>query len=280
MIESPSFEEPLRIISDLHFGHPASIVHGPEALTPLFEGVKAVVFNGDTVELRYLRGRELGLRNAVLIRDACIAAGARPVFLNGNHDPVLSELCHADLAGGAILVTHGDMLFHNISPWSHQAGIMADAHTRELAAFDPDALNNFEKRLKASKRAALSIELRKSGLRRGSLAKLRTVLREGWPPWRPFQIFHAWAVTPERARLLLQAFRPNARFIIIGHTHFPGVWERDGRIVINTGGYFPLSKRLTVELRDGKVIVRNVIFSKGQFRPAGTVCEFPATPLS
>ena len=79
MIETPQFEEPIRILSDLHFGHPASIIERPEQLAPLFREAKTVVFNGDTVELRYLRGRRIGMRNSVLVRETCEAAGARPV---------------------------------------------------------------------------------------------------------------------------------------------------------------------------------------------------------
>src|SRR5471032_1537363 len=177
MIEPPQFEEPIRILSDLHFGHPASIVERPEQLVPLFRYAKTVIFNGDTVELRYLRGRRIGMRNSALMREACEAAGARPVFINGNHDPMLSDLSHVDLADGAVLVTHGDLLFHDISPWSHDADIIGQAHTRELADLGEDSFLDFEKRLKASKRAALAIELHRPRMRRDSLSIVRTVLR-------------------------------------------------------------------------------------------------------
>ena len=279
MIEPPQFEEPIRIISDLHFGHPASIVEHPGQLAPLFREAKTVVFNGDTVELRYLRGRRIGMRNSVLIREACEAAGARPIFINGNHDPILSDLSHVDLVDGAVLVTHGDLLFHDISPWSHDAEIIGEAHTRELAGMGEDAFLDFEKRLKASKRAALSIELHRPQMRRDSLAPFRTILRECWPPWRPLQVFHSWSVTPARAEALARVFRPRARFILIGHTHFSGCWRRGPRMVINTGSFLPLSGRMAVDIQGETLTVRSILLDRGVFKAGSPMMQFAATKL-
>ena len=279
MMETPQLEEPIRIVSDLHFGHPASIIEQPGQLIPLFQGAKTILFNGDTVELRYLRGRRIGMRNAVLMREACAAAGARPVFLNGNHDPILSDLCHMDLVGGAVLVTHGDLLFHEISPWSHESNIIREAHSRELASMDEDSFLDFEKRLKASKRAALSIELRRSRLRRDNLSAIRTVLRECWPPWRPLQIVHSWAVTPARAEALARVFRPQARIILIGHTHFSGCWKRGPRTIINTGSFLPMSGRMAVDIAGDKVTVRSILQERGVFKAGPPLMEFDATKL-
>jgi predicted phosphodiesterase len=279
MIETPQFEEPIRILSDLHFGHPASVVEHAEQLIPLFQDVKTVIFNGDTVELRYIRGRRIGMRNSVLMREACLSARARPVFINGNHDPMLSELCHVDLVGGAVLVTHGDLLFHDISPWSHDAELIAEAHTRELEGLKDDAFHDFEKRLKASKRAALSIQLHRTGMRRDSLAAIRTVLRECWPPWRPFQVFHSWAVTPARADALAHTFRPRASFVLIGHTHFSGWWRRGARTIINTGSFLPLSGRMAVDVAGDTLTVRPILLERKMFKAGEPVMKFTARPL-
>jgi len=279
MIETPQYEEPIRILSDIHFGHPASIIERASQLGPLFRGAKTVIFNGDTVELRYLRGRRLGMRNARIIRETCEAAGARPVFINGNHDPILSDLCHVDLIDGAVLVTHGDLLFHDISPWSHDAEVIAEAHSRELARLDEDAFLDFEKRLKASKRAALSIELRRTRLRRDNLSAIRTVLRECWPPWRPLQILHSWTVAPARAEALARVFRPRARFILIGHTHFCGSWERGSRRIINTGSFLPMSGRMAIDIQGETLTVRPIVNERGLFRAGAPSMQCTATKL-
>jgi predicted phosphodiesterase len=279
MIETPHFEEPIRILSDLHFGHPASIIEQPRQLLPLFRGAKTVIFNGDTVELRYLRGRRVGMRNAVLMREACEGAGAHPVFINGNHDPILSDLSHVDLVDGAVLVTHGDLLFHDVSPWSHEAVYIGEAHTRELAGMEEDAFLDFEKRLKASKRAALAIELHRSGMRRTPFTALHTILRECWPPWRPLQIVHCWAVTPARAEALARVFRPRARFILIGHTHFSGAWRRGPRMIINTGSFLPFGGRTAIDIQGATLTVRPILNEGGAFRPGEPTMEFAATKL-
>jgi predicted phosphodiesterase len=280
MIESPQFEEPIRILSDLHFGHPASIIENPGQLAPLFRDAKTVIFNGDTVELRYLRGRRIGMRNSVLMRETCEAAGARPVFINGNHDPILSGLSHVDLVDGAVLVTHGDMMFHDISQWSHDAGVLGAAHTRELAGLDADAFLDFEKRLHAGKRAALAIELHRSRHRRDNLSFLRTLLRECWPPWRPLQIFHSWTVTPGRAEALARVFRPRARFILIGHTHFSGCWRRGPRTIINTGSFFPVCGRMAVDIQGDSLIARPILYERGVFKAGEPMMRFTASKLS
>src|SRR3984957_7305668 len=111
-------EEPIRILSDIHFGHPASMVESPEQLLPLLSGVKTVVFNGDTVEMGLVEDRVQAQANLEAIGAFCLDAGVRPIFMNGNHDPMVSSASHLDLADGAVLVTHGDMLFHDISPGS------------------------------------------------------------------------------------------------------------------------------------------------------------------
>src|SRR5947209_2581653 len=104
------FEQPIRIISDIHLGHPASLVAGAENLAPLLRGFPTVIFNGDTVESRFLKDRPKARQNLDVLEKVCAAQGARCILINGNHDPAISPASHVDLADGAVLVTHGDML--------------------------------------------------------------------------------------------------------------------------------------------------------------------------
>ncbi len=50
----------VRILSDLHLGHPGSLIGDVEDLRPLLEGMDTVVFNGDTCELAYAEWAERG----------------------------------------------------------------------------------------------------------------------------------------------------------------------------------------------------------------------------
>jgi len=273
------FEEPIRIVSDLHFGHPGSLLEDAEQLAPLFRGAGTALFNGDTVEMRFLEDRSAAYENMERVGEACLGVGARPVFVNGNHDPIISSANHVDLADGGLLVTHGDMLFHDISPWSAEARLMGPAHTKALEEMGDDAFHDFEKRLNASKRAALSLELHKSNLPRGRLARVATLLRECWPPWRPLQILRVWAVTPSRAVALARVFRPRARFIAIGHTHCGGIWRRPPRIVINTGSFLPFSTRMGLELAEGVLTVYGIVKRRNCFELGARIARFPVTKL-
>lgn len=270
----------IRIISDIHLGHPACAVADAGQLEPLFRGARTVVFNGDSVELRFLKGRQLGQQHAEALRRVCLDAGAQPLFINGNHDPILAEESHLDLVDGAVLVTHGDLLFHDISPWSMEAGIMNEAHTKALAELGDDLFHDFETRLKASKRAALAMELHKPRVPRGSLAGVMTVLRECWPPWRPLQILRCWAVAPAKAVALARVFRPRARVIIIGHTHLCGIWRRGPRIVINTGSFLSIGGHLAVDIIGDSVAVRRIARKAGCYRIGAEIARFTAAKLT
>ncbi|MEA3188379.1 MAG: hypothetical protein QOD99_2209 [Chthoniobacter sp.] len=275
-----SLAEPIRILSDIHFGHPASIVPDPEALAPLFNGAGTVVFNGDTVELRFMRGRARGKRNAEQVRKLCTERGAEPVFINGNHDPIISHTNHLDLADGAILVTHGDMLFHDISPWGIEAPIVGEAHTKALSELHENAFDDFEQRLSASKRASLSIELHKPRIPRGALAGIATIARECWPPWRPLQIVKCWIETPARAVALARVFRPRARIVIIGHTHFSGVWRQGPRVIINSGSFLSvIGGRTMVDIEGSRVTLRKITRRGDTFEPGPEIETFSATKL-
>jgi predicted phosphodiesterase len=276
----PPLEEPIRIISDIHFGHPACIVDKIENLAPLFRGAGTVIFNGDSVEMRFLKGRQIGQKNAQALKQLCSDEGAQAVFLNGNHDPILSSDSHLDLVDGAVLVTHGDLLFHDVSPWSQEAEIIGEAHTEELEKLDDDAFYDFEKRLKASKRAALAVELHKPNIPRGPLASVATVLRECWPPWRPMQIIWCWIVTPEKAEALARVFRPRARIIIIGHTHYSGIWKRGPRTIINTGSFLSIiGGRKLVEIHGDRVTLRKIEHEGETFTMGDVIETFTATKL-
>ena len=52
---------------------------------------------------------------------------------------------HIDLADGAILVTHGDILFLDVAPWSREAGHYLKKHRQILDRLGPDGYADFEK---------------------------------------------------------------------------------------------------------------------------------------
>jgi UDP-2,3-diacylglucosamine pyrophosphatase LpxH len=265
---------PITIVSDLHVGHPAGRIKDPQQLAPLFKDAATVVFNGDTVEMLWLCNRDKAQAQLEAIAGVCLAQGARPVFLNGNHDPVASSASHLDLAGGSILVTHGDVLFHDIAPWGREAKVLGEEHTRILAEMCESAHSDFEERLVAVKRTSLAMEMHEPRAPRGRLPGIRLALREGWPPWRAFGIVRYWVLTPRLAEEVATRFRPEARFVIIGHTHRAGVWRRKERVVVNTGSFLPLSGKLAVRLEPGRLEVRKVVWAGTEWQLGRVVATY------
>jgi UDP-2,3-diacylglucosamine pyrophosphatase LpxH len=250
---------PIVILSDLHIGHPASRLTDPQSLTPLLRGAATVVFNGDTVEMLWVGNRDHAQEQLERLAQTCTDLGARPVFLNGNHDPIVSSASYLDLCEGAVLVTHGDILFHSVAPWSRDAAVIGPEHSRLLEQLDEQAKADLAERLLIAKRAQLTLEMHEPHRGTGLRVRVMTVVREVWPPWRAVKIIHCWLQTPGFAARLAQEHRPLAHYVIIGHTHRAGVWRRDGRVVINTGSFMSFSGRSIVRLTAERVQVQEVV---------------------
>lgn len=223
--------------------------------------------------MRFLEERAQALEDFQRLKAVCEQVGVGGTFINGNHDPIISATNHVELAAGQVLVTHGDVLFEGLSPWSRESGILVSAHRKErLALADPA---DFEQQLSATKRAALAIERQGHTLRCTSGRALRNFLYEFWPPWRPLRILTCWASAPRRAAEMAKHYRPAAKFIVLGHTHRGGIWRRGSRVIINTGSFLPFSGRFAVDVTHAReVVVREVVQSKRLFRLGKEIARF------
>jgi predicted phosphodiesterase len=276
-------EEPIRIISDIHLGHTASLAREITQLEPLFDGVKTVIFNGDTVEMRSERDRDRAEHIMRDLREFCDAQDATTHFINGNHDPIISTTNHLELGGGDLLVTHGDVLFHEIAPWGAEAEQSKGLHDRFLSELDASELNDLEKILSTNKRVSQNIEFDDFNIPDGAWGQLTTFMRQTWPPKRLVRMVASWGQTPRHAINLVKLYRPTAKCVIVGHTHFPGVWHRHGYSVINTGSFLPMLGRLAVDYENGQINVRKVVFRNRKFQLGRQVARFAVngalTPL-
>jgi hypothetical protein len=79
-----------------------------------------------------------------------------------------------------------------------------------------------------------------------------------WPPERCFQILRVWFGMVGAAERFVTRFRPDARVFLFGHFHRSGVWERNGRLLCNTGAFMRGSRPLMVEVADGGVRIIQV----------------------
>ena len=265
-----------RIISDVHYGDHASRVGRLAQLRPLLDGVSHLVLNGDTLDTR------AGPFPAHT--EECTAAVnaffphevASTSFLTGNHDGDFSTLHHLDLAGGEVFVTHGDIFFDDIVPWSQDAAIISRKIAEEQRSVPPALHHDLDHRLAVFRRVATSIPQRHQSERNKLKYALHYVADTVWPPLRIVRIMRAWRMAPRRAAELARQHRPAAKFVLCGHTHRPGIWPGNaGATIINTGSFCPPLGGFTVDVTEHQLTVRRVDLRAGEFRAGDAVATFP-----
>lgn len=265
-----------RIVSDVHYADRSSRVRSLRELGPLFEGASSLVFNGDTVDTRPHRSghKPADLRAEVL--ETLGSFGTPAVFLTGNHDPDISGDHALELAGGRILVTHGDVLFDNMVPWSKDAVMIRQRVIAALAALPDDGSYRFDSRLAAFRGVAATIPQNHQSERNPLRYAIRLAGDTVWPPQRLLSILRAWREAPDRAASLANRHRPRAQFILIGHTHKPGVWKMpSGIVVVNTGSFTRPFGAMAADVTADRVRVRVVESRRGGFHVGRKVAEFP-----
>ena len=239
--------EPVRVLSDLHLGHKICRIEKVSALRPLIAGAGTVVFNGDTWQ--ELAAPFLKRSTAMLeeLKALCREEGVETVFLPGNHDPGWSGPGWVELAGGRVIVTHGDALHRSGAPWKREVISRGDL-IDELWARHPGAGEN------AVERHVLAREIARE------LCSLeyptgRRFIQRAWdaviPMTRALRMIEAWLTQGSMGAKFCRDYFPEAEFLLIGHFHQNGSWFRDGRRVINTGSFTSPGRAHWVELSDG-----------------------------
>jgi UDP-2,3-diacylglucosamine pyrophosphatase LpxH len=226
---------PVRILSDLHLGHRVSRIASVESLRPLIAGAGTVLFNGDTWQELADLFRE---KSAVMLGELkalCAEEGVVAVFLSGNHDPGWAGPGWVELAGGRILVTHGDAFFAEGSPWSREAfarhAQVADLWERHGAAVDDPA-----KRIELAREIARV--LRAATYPKGQKLWQR-VMEAIRPPRRAYEILRVWTQQADVAADFATRYFPKAQIVVKGHFHRTGIWHKQGKLVVNLGAFLP-----------------------------------------
>lgn len=239
--------EPVRVLSDLHLGHKISRIDEVSALRPLIAGAGTVIFNGDTwQELAkpfFQRSREMLAELVALCRDE----GADAVFLSGNHDPGWNGQGWVELAGGRIVIIHGDTLLFDGSPWKREI-LVTGKRVQELWDQHPSAGHDVVERVSVARKIArdlCSVE-HPSG---------RNFFLRAWdaavPPVRAFKMLEAWFTQASEGDKFCSRYFPKAEVLIIGHFHREGSWLRNGRRIINTGSFMAPGRAHWVEWKAG-----------------------------
>lgn len=202
----------------------------------MWQGCARLIVNGDVAEVHHPTRWGVAARHVLRLHDLCEDDGVELTLLSGNHDPYLTDLRHLELAGGAVFVTHGDVLHPAVAPWSPRAGIMRQAHERAIAAIPEHERDHLDTRLKVSQFASHA-----EWAAMAQEAKKSTVPRMLLRPWSMPQVLSYWWRFPRLAAKFMAEHAPHAMIGVFGHTHHAGIWNGGaGRTIINTGCYgFP-----------------------------------------
>lgn len=264
-----------RIFSDLHFGDHASRLVRLAQLRPLLDGVDHLVLNGDSLDTRPGPRPAFTAQLRAEFHGFNAAHGIPTTVLTGNHDPDLSSVHALDLAAGRVFVTHGDVLFDTIVPWSLDAPVITGLLAADLARHPPAGADRLADRLARWRRVAALIPQRHQSEPHRVKYALRFAADTVWPPLRVWRILTAWQRAPALAAALLQRHRPAAGFILIGHTHRPGLWRTGpGVVVINTGSFCAPLGGLAVDLTAERLVIRRIVARAGAFHPGAALAEF------
>jgi predicted phosphodiesterase len=250
-------------------------VRSLEQLRPLLEGATSLVVNGDMLDTRPSNDPAGTAAARRAVGDFVASAGMPVTFLTGNHDPDISAEHSLEFAEGRILVTHGDVLFDSIVPWSKDAPMIRARIIAALAALPGGESEQFEGRIRAFRAVAASVPQLHQSERHPLRYMVRFANDTIWPPQRAFTILQSWRQTPERAATFAGRHRPKAGFVVIGHTHRPGVWKtRSGVVVINTGSFTRPFGPMGAEISPGRIAVHRIESRRGQFHRGADVAHY------
>jgi len=246
--------EPVRVVSDLHLGHRATRVEEVGQLVPLLDGVGTLVCAGDTWE--EIAGEFAGRGAAMLeeLRGLAAERGVRLVLLPGNHDPGAPGPGFVELAGGAVFVTHGHMLFRDGAPWSRMLPERRTEVERVWREAGGEA-ESLDGRLRVANDVARVLVAPDDLKGRSAISRIWDA---AVPPARAWRMLQAWRRFPGEAARMAACFRPEARVVVVGHFHRAGVWRRGGRRVVNTGSFMPPGAAWCVDVEAGRVAVRKI----------------------
>jgi len=224
---------PVRILSDLHLGHRASRISDVESLRPLLQGIGTVVFNGDTWEELAKPWREKSATMLADLQRIISEEGCDAIFLRGNHDPGFDGPGHLTLAEGRIVITHGDALIRNSSPWKREILAGGD-FVEQIWSEHPGAETDLDCRLEVAREIANRLSSLHHPDGRSLVAR---ILDAAFPPRRALAILSAWIRQGKHGARFCETYFPKAEFLVIGHFHCAAIRQTAGKTVINTGAF-------------------------------------------
>ncbi len=242
------------IISDVHLGMPGYAE--AEQLRTLWADCDELIVNGDLAEMQHPSFSAQAGWQMVELRSLTEHDGVELTLISGNHDPYLAERRHMNLAGGQVFVTHGDVLHPSIAPWCPTSDQVKREYFATEQALSPASRMNLETRLAITAHAAYaSWQRHMRGEEKKNTTSIRSLLSR---PIHLIRLFHFWAIMPQLAARFAEQHAPASRYVLTGHTHWPGVWTRRGRVIINTGCFTYPGRPWAVRIDDRCLSVHKV----------------------
>lgn len=241
------------VLSDLHLGRTGMAERAAD-LAALVEDASVLIVNGDVAELHVDAWADSAARELDRLRSICRASDTRLVLLAGNHDPELTDLRHLILAGGDLLITHGDAVHEALAPWSDAATIIRDRHREVLAAAPAERRDDLSTLFEACREAALA-----ECEHQGDLGRPTSPLGALAKPWKIAAITGFWWTHARRLDRFASTHAPTTRVVLAGHSHRAGVERAGRRTIVNTGCFGVPGPALGVLVSSDGLEVRRIL---------------------
>lgn len=251
------------IISDTHLGRPGKAT--ADMLRPVWEGVDELVINGDAAEVQIPWLRAAAVRELDRLEDLTRRDGVSLTLVSGNHDAYLTDRRCLELAGGRVLVMHGDALHPAVAPWTRSGKAMRKLTERALADADPAERESLHTRLSIAQHVGHSEFLEEYVLSSRGAGGIWHALRR---PWEVPRVVAYWRREPEMAMRFIERYSPGTRVLIIGHSHRAGVWRRGDRTIINTGAFSFPGRPWCAVVSEGDLSVHRLVKTRGVYTRA------------
>lgn len=232
-------------------------------LEPLLEEIDHLLLAGDVwQQCKVGPGRDEALRKYERLLTLVQGKGLTIEVLRGNHDPGEGPGV-AWLADRAILVTHGDAVYADATPWSREFPRCRPEVDEIIARYAPlDHLP--EACADRAREIALVLKVHPLPKLPPPLNYFATAL---WPPGRAFQMLRVWRELGDEAHRFLGRVGGGAPVLVCGHFHRPGIWEREGRLVLNTGAFMRGCQAWAVDCNEEGVTARLLELRNSRFEP-------------
>ncbi|MDG2399994.1 MAG: metallophosphoesterase family protein [Akkermansiaceae bacterium] len=250
-----------RIISDLHLGHTASRLKSVAMLDPVLDGVDHLILAGDVWQQQKVG---VGFANAESLFEELLSVakkrGILVEILRGNHDPDSGKGV-VWLADRAVLVTHGDAIYDDATPWSREIGKYREEINLIIQKYAPQS-HCAEACAERAREIALTLKAISLPNLPSPFDFLVTAL---WPLSRSFEMLRVWRGMGSQGLRFLNHSGKGACVLICGHFHQSGIWEKEGKVMINTGAFMQGSKPWAVDVNEEKLTARELVFGDGSF---------------